>query len=224
MTGETQLRARRTRIKILRAIADRNGMAGFSDIKVSTGLSTGSIYYHLERMGSYVTNDSKHYMITEEGLQFLRESDPRYTGVAAPRNEEQIQDDFKRSEETVRQARRWDAKRYAAIGAVAAFAAFLAAGLLTSWQVLAAFAALNASVAAIAAAGAILASLAVLGKHSYPFIGYRGTMLSALALGVILAIALAFSSPGITGAAPAAAYDNSMDALLSSYSMHWQVR
>jgi hypothetical protein len=83
---------------------------------------------------------------------------------------------------------------------------------------------LNASVASIAAAGAILASLAVLGKHSYPFIGYRGTMLSALALGVILAIALAFSSPGITGAAPAAAYDNSMDALLSSYSMHWQVR
>jgi predicted transcriptional regulator len=84
LTGETQLRARRTRIKILRAIADRNGVAGFSDIKFSTGLSTGSIYYHLERMGNYVTKDSKHYIITEEGLQLLRDVDSKYVSVAAP--------------------------------------------------------------------------------------------------------------------------------------------
>ena len=77
MTGETQLRARRTRIKILRAIAGRNGSAGFSDIRNATGLSTGSIYYHLERMENYVTKDSKHYLITDEGLQLLREIDEK---------------------------------------------------------------------------------------------------------------------------------------------------
>lgn len=71
MTGETQLRARRTRMKILRAIADRNGSAGFSEIKDATDLSTGSIYYHLERMVVYVTKRSKHYHITKEGLQLL---------------------------------------------------------------------------------------------------------------------------------------------------------
>lgn len=71
MTGETQLRARRTRMKILKAIADRNGSAGFSEIKDATDLSTGSIYYHLERMVVYVTKRSKHYHITKEGLQLL---------------------------------------------------------------------------------------------------------------------------------------------------------
>ena len=220
MAGETQLRARRTRIKILRAIADRNGMAGFSDIKVSTGLSTGSIYYHLERMGSYVTKDSKHYMITEEGLQFLRESDPRYSGLAPPRKEEQTQDPG-RSEEAVRQARHWGTRQYAFVGTTAAVIAFAAAGLFTNWQI---FAGISSGVAAsVAVAGALLASLVVLGRRAYPVIGYRGTILSALALGVVLASVFAFS-PEITGAAPAQSYDNSMDALLSSYSMHWKIR
>src|SRR5688572_5221225 len=131
LTGETQLRARRTRIKILKAIADRNGVAGFSDIKFSTGLSTGSIYYHLERMGSYVTKDSKHYMITEEGLQFLRESDPKYSGLTPPRKEEQARpEDSGRSEEPARHARYWGARQYAfvSMAAVIVFAAF---GVLT---------------------------------------------------------------------------------------------
>jgi DNA-binding transcriptional ArsR family regulator len=75
LTGETQLRARLTRIKILRAIAERNGSAGFSEIRNATGLSTGSIYYHLERMEDYVIKDSKQYKITEEGLELLREID-----------------------------------------------------------------------------------------------------------------------------------------------------
>jgi DNA-binding transcriptional ArsR family regulator len=61
VTGETQLRARRTRIKILRAIAEKNGSAGFSDIRNATSLSTGSIYYHLERMRNYINKASKHY-------------------------------------------------------------------------------------------------------------------------------------------------------------------
>ena len=78
MTGETQLRARRTRIKILRAIAERNGSAGFSEIRNATHLSTGSIYYHLERMENYIIKDSKHYVIKEEGLQLLREIEDKY--------------------------------------------------------------------------------------------------------------------------------------------------
>jgi len=74
LTGETQLRARRTRMKILKAIADRNGSAGFSEIKYATDLSTGSIYYHLERMVQYVRKSSKHYQITNEGLQLLEQN------------------------------------------------------------------------------------------------------------------------------------------------------
>jgi predicted transcriptional regulator len=81
LTGETQLRARRTRIKILRAIAQKRGAARFSDIKNSTGLSTGSIYYHLERMADYVTKDSKEYTLTEQGLRFLQEIDHNYMDI-----------------------------------------------------------------------------------------------------------------------------------------------
>ncbi len=223
LTGETQLRARRTRIKILRAIADKNGLAGFSDITTSTGLSTGSIYYHLERMGSYVTKDSKHYMITEEGLQFLREADPKYTGVAPPK-EEQSQNRGE-SEEPVRQVRHFGVRQLAFVGAIAGIVVFLAAGMLTNWQIMAAFTGVNAGIAAsLGVAAALLSSLLILGKRSYPVIGYRGTVFSALALGVVLASVIVLSSPALTGAAPAQAYDNSMDALLSSYSMHWQIR
>jgi DNA-binding HxlR family transcriptional regulator len=77
---ETQLRAKRTRIKILRALANRNGSAGFSDIKSLTGLSTGSIYYHLERMDNYVSKSERHsYRITEEGRELLRQLDSSKT-------------------------------------------------------------------------------------------------------------------------------------------------
>ena len=75
MIGETQLRARRTRIKILRAIADRNGSAGFSDIQNATALSTGSIYYHIERMRDYIRKNAKIYSITKKGIQLLVEID-----------------------------------------------------------------------------------------------------------------------------------------------------
>ncbi|HSF00334.1 MAG: winged helix-turn-helix transcriptional regulator [Nitrososphaerales archaeon] len=77
MIGETQLRARRTRIKILRAIADRNGSAGFSDIQNATALSTGSIYYHIERMKDYIKKNAKNYSITKKGLQLLVEIDTK---------------------------------------------------------------------------------------------------------------------------------------------------
>ena len=77
MIGETQLRARRTRIKILRAIADRNGSAGFSDIQNATALSTGSIYYHIDRMRDYIKKNAKNYSITKKGLQLLVEIDSK---------------------------------------------------------------------------------------------------------------------------------------------------
>ena len=225
--GETQLRARRTRIKILRAIADRNGLAGFSDIKTSTGLSTGSIYYHLERMGSYVTKDSKHYIITEEGLQFLRELDHKYTGVApsSPKEEQTRYQDQKRSEEPARQVRQFGSRQLVIAGMILSIGSLVVIGLLTNWQALTIFEGISAGVAApFAVVAVVLASLLVLVKRSFQVVGYKGTVFSALVLGLVLASVIMFSNTGLTGASPAKPYDNSMDALLSSYSMHWHIR
>jgi DNA-binding PadR family transcriptional regulator len=106
LTGETQLRARLTRIKILRAIAERNGSAGFSEIRNATGLSTGSIYYHLERMKDYVTKDSKQYKITEEGLELLREIDKKSVVYPTYNKEEETSTSLGvQTDETVRQPR-----------------------------------------------------------------------------------------------------------------------
>jgi hypothetical protein len=82
-------RFRGARIKILKAIADKKGVAGFSEIQLSTGLSTGSINYHLERLRKYVTKNSKYYVITEEGLQLLRQVDPKYDNVRSPKRTEE---------------------------------------------------------------------------------------------------------------------------------------
>ncbi|HET6809296.1 MAG TPA: winged helix-turn-helix domain-containing protein [Nitrososphaera sp.] len=222
MTGETQLRARRTRIKILKAIADKNGAAGFSDIKLSTGLSTGSIYYHLERMGNYVTKNSKYYVITEEGLQLLREVDPKYAGAATLKGtEEQVQPEGSgTSEETISRPRYLGVRHYVFLGVVLTATAFAAAGLLTDWQAFF----LNAGViASIASAATIVASFLMI-RYSYPANRYRGMMLSVSALTVLLAGLFVFSGVQFTGASPVQPYDNSMDALLSSYSLHWQIR
>ena len=222
MTGETQLRARRTRIKILKAIADKNGLAGFSDIKLSTGLSTGSIYYHLERMGNYVTKNSKYYMITEEGLQLLREVDPKYAGAATlKRTEEQVQPEGSdTSEETISRSRYLGMRHYIVLVVVLTATAFATAGLLTDWQAFF----LNAGViASIASAATIVASFLMI-RYSYPAIRYRGMMLSVSALTVLLAGLFVFSGVQFTGASPVKPYDNTMDALLSSYSLHWQIR
>ena len=222
MTGETQLRARRTRIKILKAIADKNGIAGFSDIKVSTGLSTGSIYYHLERMGNYVTKNSKYYMITDEGLQHLREVDAKYADATPLKTtEEEIRPEHSdTSEEAIRRPRYLGVRHYAFLGVVLTAIAFAAAGLLTDWQAFF----LNAGViASIASAATIAASFLML-RHSYSSVRYRGLMLSVSALTVLLAGLFVFSGVQFTGASPVQPYDNSMDALLSSYSLHWQIR
>jgi hypothetical protein len=222
LTGETQLRARRTRIKILKAIADKNGAAGFSDIKLSTGLSTGSIYYHLERMGNYVTKNSKYYVITEEGLQLLREVDPKYAGAATlKRTEEQVQPEGSGTseEETISRPRYLGLRHYVFLSVVLTATAFAAAGLLTDWQAFF----LNAGViASIASAATIVASFLMI--RYYPAIRYRGMMLSVSALTVLLAGLFVFSGVQFTGASPVQPYDNSMDALLSSYSLHWQIR
>jgi hypothetical protein len=69
----------------LRAIADKRGAARFSDIRNSTGLSTGSIYYHLERMAEYVGKNSKEYTLTEQGFQFLQEIDHSYVDTRPER-------------------------------------------------------------------------------------------------------------------------------------------
>jgi predicted transcriptional regulator len=222
LTGETQLRARRTRIKILKAIADKNGAAGFSDIKVSTGLSTGSIYYHLERMGNYVTKNSKYYMITQEGLQLLREVDPKYADVTPiKRTEEQVQPEGSgTSEEAIRRPRYLGVRQYVFVGVVLTAIAFAAAGLLTDWQAFF----LNAGVIASIASAATIAASFLMIRYSYSAIRYRGMMLSVSALTVLLAGVFVFSGVQFTGAAPAQPYDNSMDALLSSYSLHWQIR
>jgi predicted transcriptional regulator len=222
LTGETQLRARRTRIKILKAIADKNGVAGFSDIKVSTGLSTGSIYYHLERMGNYVTKDSKYYMITEEGLQLLRQVDPKYLDVIPlKRMEEQVQpQNFSTSEGATRLPHNLGMRHYVFVGVVMIAIAFAAVGLLTDWQAFF----LNAGVIASIASVATIAASFLMIRYSYSAIRYRGMMISVLALTVLLAGLFVFSGVQFTGAAPAQSYNNSMDALMSSYSLHWQIR
>jgi predicted transcriptional regulator len=230
LTGETQLRARRTRIKILKAIADRNGMAGFSEIKTSTGLSTGSIYYHLERMGNYVTKDSKHYIITEEGLQLLREVDPKYASInPMPKNEEEqsqqssTKDSGTTTEETIRQSRHWSVRQYAFIGLICFVAIFSVLGLFTNWQALYFFAGVNSSLVASAVVASALSMSVFMLKRSRAFIGYRATMLSVFVLAVLLASILLVSGLEYTTAMTSQP-DNTMDALLSSYSLHWQIR
>jgi predicted transcriptional regulator len=235
LTGETQLRARRTRIKILRAIADRNGVAGFSDIKFSTGLSTGSIYYHLERMGNYVTKDSKHYIITEEGLQLLRDVDSKYASVAAPpppparkvageQHHHEPSEDFGRTEEAVRQVRHWGMRQYALAGALASVVVFVIAGLAANWQIPSL--GMNVGLAAsIAVAAALAVSLLLMsGRRTYSVIGYKGMVLSVAALAGVIVSVLVVAGLGYTGASLSQPYDNSMDALLSSYSLHWHIR
>lgn len=139
MTGETQLRARLTRIKILRAIAERNGSAGFSEIKNATGLSTGSIYYHLERMGNYVTKDSKHYKITEEGLELLREIDNRSPVASVKDKEEETSTSLGiQTEETIRQPRPLSelVRDYSTSLLIMGFLVFLSLGLYINLHII----------------------------------------------------------------------------------------
>ena len=173
-------------------------------------------------MANYVTKNSKYYMITEEGLQHLREVDAKYSDVTILKTtEEEIQpEDSNTSEEVVRRPRYLGVRHYAFLGVVLTAIAFAAAGLLTDWQAFF----LNAGViASIASAATITASFLMI-RYSYSSVRYRGMMLSVSALTVLLAGLFVFSGVQFTGASPVQPYDNSMDALLSSYSLHWQIR
>ena len=230
LTGETQLRAKRTRIKILRAIAEKDGAAGFSDIKVTTGLSTGSIYYHLERMSNYVTKDAKHYVITDEGRRLLIESDTKYANVPRRHGTEEkvreqsgqeLGDSGTEREEPISQDHFSNVRKYSIMSAS------LVACTLGILYFASAFTPLlslenTLMIVMLILAGTVGAVIAYRGQNGLPrIIGYR-LMLSVLSAAVILSGIIFLSGATLGAATPH--YDNSMDALLSSYSLHWQVR
>ena len=234
LTGETQLRAKRTRIKILRAIANRNGVAGFSDIKLNTGLSTGSIYYHLERMGNYVTKDSKQYVITEEGLRLLREADLKYAKVPPSHgSEEKVRENTDMEQRSNNQdveepaAKRDYSKvqRVAVLGGLAVLGS-LGVLYLALWGnfVLLPISRNASLILFIVLIAALASSFSFRGRRIFPqSIGYRGLMLSILSVAAVFSAIMFVSEAPFSGAS-VPNYDNSMDALLSSYSLHWQVR
>ena len=212
LTGETQLRARRTRLKILRAIAEKNGSAGFSDIRNATGLSTGSIYYHLERMGNYIIKDSKHYLITDEGLQLLRKIDDRFSSSSsptthkkdegsslAPRIESESEETMKKSTDIGQLIR-----EYIFIPVIAGVMIFIAVELFVNSHAI--FPDIS-NVGKIIANASLTSSLSIAALLSISFLlmlkrqmlpaGYRGIMLSALTvLSVLLVNILIFSGLG----------------------------
>jgi predicted transcriptional regulator len=213
LTGETQLRARRTRIKILRAIAGRNGSAGFSDIRNATGLSTGSIYYHLERMENYVIKDSKQYLITHEGLQLLREIDEKSLSLSSSSSSLTQKKDGLSSiitkvepKEITKQTGRFRQliHEYTYIPAIVAVIIFItfelfsnghtiSPGISTAGKIIA-----NASLMSSLSIAALLsASFLLMLKRQMLPTGYRGIMLSALTvLSVLLVNILIFSGLG----------------------------
>ncbi len=262
MTGETQLRARRTRIKILKAIAERNGTAGFSEIRDATGLSTGSIYYHLERMDSYVVKESKHYALTEQGLELLREienksrsSDTSFvhtsrelapvSSASRSANSQPERDNAEPSkhssvqEETLRVAKTKTersitrlAAEYPLFVAIAAIGGLVIAGWFANWPTITYLPRLFDG--GIVANANLLSSISIIALLSISFLiiirskhniasGYRGLMLSvATVLSILLVNSMIFEGLGAyIGASNGGPYDNSMDALLSSYSLHW---
>jgi predicted transcriptional regulator len=214
LTGETQLRARRTRIKILRAIAGRNGSAGFSDIRNATGLSTGSIYYHLERMENYVIKDSKHYSITHEGLQLLREIDEKSSSLTpsssflAERKTQTTQSVIPdvQPAKLVKQSSRFTqiSREYAYVPAIVGLIIFItfeiytniniiSPGISTAGKIIA-----NATlISSLSIAALLSTSFLLMLKRKVLPAGYRGIMLSALTvLSVLVVNFIIFSGLG----------------------------
>lgn len=74
MFGESDYRGKKTRLKVLMALATNGGSASFTEIASLTDLSTGSIYYSIDKMKNFVTRKSKRYYLTERGVDVLRES------------------------------------------------------------------------------------------------------------------------------------------------------
>jgi hypothetical protein len=158
----------------------------------------------------------------------LREVDQKYASVAAPQRKEEERAPAPPSEsfgeETVRQVRRWNVRQYMFIGILASVVAFATVGIFTSWQTLYVFAGMSAGLISLVAVAATLSASLFMLKKSHPLIGYKGTMLSVSVLAALLVSVLLVSGLEYTSAAYSQPYDNSMDALLSSYSMHWQIR
>ncbi|HET7148360.1 MAG TPA: winged helix-turn-helix domain-containing protein [Candidatus Nitrosopolaris sp.] len=207
MTGETQLRARRTRIKILRAIADKNGSACFSEIRNATGLSTGSIYYHLERMGNYVNKNSKHYIITEEGIQMLRELDSKFPTPPTNDNNELPSDPSEagigRNFKHIGHVRAVIAE-YSSVFVLGLATILVAVGLFENFHIIfpnistAANMIANATmISSLSIAALLSVSFVVMLKRQILPTGYKGIMISALTvLAVLVVNILIFSGLG----------------------------
>ena len=222
LTGETQLRARRTRLKLLRAIAELEGSASFSEIRKTTGLSTGSIYYHLDRMANYVVKDSKHYVITQKGLQLLHEIDskpPSSPYVSSTPFSSSISIDEQRLtvpkvQSQVSSKRRYDTygRRlltkmfgdYAFLSIIIGVLVFISMGLMASTHII--FPSVSSAGKMISNAS-LISSLSIVALLSISFLimlkrqmlpsGYRGIILSALTvLSVLVVNILIFSGLG----------------------------
>ena len=212
LTGETQLRARRTRIKILRAIAGRNGSAGFSDIRDATGLSTGSIYYHLERMENYVVKDSKHYLITHEGLQLLHEIDEKSSSLKSASFTSQRSSEAQsiitniHPKDLAKESShfRWWNRDYTYLPAIVGIIIFVTFGVYANIHVIfpgistAGKIIANASlISSLSIAALLSASFLLMLKRQMLPTGYRGLMLSALTvISVLVVNILIFSGLG----------------------------
>ncbi|WP_287588197.1 helix-turn-helix domain-containing protein [Candidatus Borrarchaeum sp.] len=60
------------RRKILRLIAEK-GYATFTDFKNSLNLKVGTLYYHLDNLGDFISqDDQKRYLLTSRGIEALK--------------------------------------------------------------------------------------------------------------------------------------------------------
>ncbi len=70
-SGLSDVKTSPARVRILEIIGEK-GSVSFTDIKRETGLSTGSIYYHLYYLKDYVARDvDRKYGLTEKGRRLL---------------------------------------------------------------------------------------------------------------------------------------------------------
>ena len=187
----------------MRAIADKNGSACFSEIRNATGLSTGSIYYHLERMGNYVNKDSKHYTITEEGLQMLRELDNKSSSSATYRNNEASETEIGRNVKQIGPVAEFIGE-YSSVFVLGLVIILVPVGLFENFHII--FPSLSTAAKLIANA-TLISSLSIAALLSISFVvllrrqilptGYRGIMISALTvLAVLVVNILIFSGLG----------------------------
>jgi hypothetical protein len=182
-------------------------------------------------MGSYVSRDAKNYVLTEEGLRLLREVDTKYAKIPAHSSEEKVRDysdeGARTSSAPGEPSAQRDHSKFRRVAVFAGLATLGSAGIVYAFLGSFAFMALADNISLIlfvVLALALASSFSFKGRWIFPqTIGYRGLMLPVLAVAVIFSGIMFLSQATFTGAA-VPHYDNSMDALLSTYSLHWQVR